>query len=71
PKKSHVVIEVNIFDFEEDIYGERVIVFWHHYLRPEIKFDGIDPLVEQMNKDKEQAKYLLSVDFGDEVSYNI
>ncbi|UTB82681.1 bifunctional riboflavin kinase/FAD synthetase [Staphylococcus carnosus] len=71
PKKSHVVIEVNIFDFDEDIYGERVVVFWHHYLRPEIKFDGIDPLVEQMNKDKEQAKYLLSVDFGDEVSYNI
>ncbi|MDT3919399.1 hypothetical protein RPP30_09165, partial [Staphylococcus saprophyticus] len=27
--------------------------------------------VEQMNKDKEKAKYLLSVDFGDELSYNI
>ena len=52
------------------IYGERVIVYWHHYLRPEVKFDGIDPLVEQMNND-EKAKYLLSVDFGDDVSYNI
>lgn len=71
PSKAQVVIEVNLFDFHENIYGERVIVYWHHYLRPEVKFDGIDPLVEQMNKDKEKAKYLLSVDFGDEISYNI
>ncbi|POA00360.1 bifunctional riboflavin kinase/FAD synthetase [Staphylococcus massiliensis CCUG 55927] len=71
PNTSHIVIEVNIFDFDENIYGERVIVFWHHYLRPEQKFNGIDPLVEQMNQDKERAKYLLSVDFEDDISYNI
>ncbi|ARJ51721.1 riboflavin biosynthesis protein RibF [Staphylococcus lutrae] len=65
------VIEVNIFDFEENIYGERVTLYWHHYMRPELKFAGIDPLVAQMNQDKERAKYLLAVDFGDEVSYNI
>ncbi|MDR5602526.1 riboflavin biosynthesis protein RibF [Staphylococcus coagulans] len=65
-----VVIEVNIFDFEENIYGERVTIYWHHFIRPELKFDGIDPLVAQMNQDKERAKYLLAVDFGDEVSYN-
>ncbi|AVP36928.1 riboflavin biosynthesis protein RibF [Staphylococcus felis] len=66
-----VVIEVNIFDFEENIYGERVTIDWHHYLRPELKFDGIDPLVAQMNQDKERAKYLLSVDFEDDIAYNI
>lgn len=71
PSQAQVVIEVNLFDFNENIYGERVEVYWHHFLRPEIKFDGIDPLVEQMNKDTEQAKYLLSVDFNDDVSYNI
>lgn len=71
PSVAQVVIEVNIFDFNDDIYGERVTVFCHHFLRPEIKFDGIDPLVEQMNKDKEKAKYLLAVDFGDDISYNI
>lgn len=71
PSKAEIVIEVNIFDFDENIYGERVIVYWHHYLRPEVKFDGIDPLVEQMNEDKAKAQYLLAVDFGDEVSYNI
>lgn len=46
-------------------------MYWHYFLRPEVKFSGIDPLVEQMNEDKDQAKYLLSVDFGDDVSYNI
>ncbi|MCS4486302.1 bifunctional riboflavin kinase/FAD synthetase [Staphylococcus americanisciuri] len=66
-----IVIEVNIFDFEENIYGERVIVTWHHYIRPEMKFNGIDPLVAQINQDKERAKYLLAVDFEDDVSYNI
>ena len=68
PNKAEVVIEVNIFDFEDNIYGERVTVNWHHFLRPEIKFDGIDPLVKQMNDDKSRAKYLLAVDFGDEVT---
>lgn len=71
PNKAEVVIEVNIFDFEDNIYGERVTVNWHHFLRPEIKFDGIDPLVKQMSDDKSRAKYLLAVDFGDEVAYNI
>ena len=59
---SQVSIEVNIFDFEESIYGERVEVFWHHFIRPEQKFNGIDALVEQISKDKEKAKSLLELD---------
>ncbi|MBJ3774042.1 riboflavin kinase, partial [Klebsiella pneumoniae] len=55
PSKAQIVIEVNLFDFKEDIYGERVTVHCHHFLRPEVKFDGIDPLVEHMHKDKDQA----------------
>ncbi|HEU4958452.1 MAG TPA: riboflavin kinase [Sphingomicrobium sp.] len=31
----------------------------HHYLRPEMKFDGLDALKAQMDKDAEQAKQLL------------
>ncbi|WP_322770739.1 bifunctional riboflavin kinase/FAD synthetase [Staphylococcus epidermidis] len=71
PTRAELVIEVNIFDFNENIYGERVTVYWHHFLRPEVKFDGIDPLVKQMNEDKAQAKHLLSIDFNDDISYNI
>ncbi len=62
PSVSQVSIEVNIFDFEESIYGERVEVFWHHFIRPEQKFNGIDALVEQISKDKETAKSLLELD---------
>ncbi|MEB5685250.1 bifunctional riboflavin kinase/FAD synthetase [Mammaliicoccus lentus] len=62
PSVSQVSIEVNIFDFEESIYGERVEVFWHHFIRPEQKFNGIDALVEQISKDKERAKSLLELD---------
>ncbi len=71
PARAELVIEVNIFDFNENIYGERVTVYWHHFLRPEVKFDGIDPLVKQMNEDKAKAKHLLSIDFDDDISYNI
>ena len=37
-------------------------VFWHHFIRPEQKFNGIDALVEQISKDKEKAKSLLELD---------
>ena len=46
------VIEVNIFDFDKDIYGETIRVYVKKYLRPEIKFDTIDKLVEQIGQDK-------------------
>lgn len=62
PSVSQISIEVNIFDFEESIYGERVEVYWHHFIRPEQKFDGIDALVNQIKQDKEEAKALLSLE---------
>jgi riboflavin kinase/FMN adenylyltransferase len=53
------VIEVNIFDFDEDIYGETLQVQVHHYLRGEIKFNGLDELKAQLQKDKLAATELL------------
>ena len=49
------VIEVNIFDFDENIYGETLIITLKKYLRSEIKFNGLDALKEQLAKDKEAA----------------
>jgi riboflavin kinase/FMN adenylyltransferase len=46
------VIEVNIFDFDEDIYGQTLQVHLHHYLRGEVKFNGLEELKEQLQKDK-------------------
>ncbi len=46
------VIEVNIFDFDKEIYDQQLTVFVKKYLREEIKFSGLDALVEQIGKDK-------------------
>jgi len=52
PKLS---IEVHIFHFNDEIYGEQATVEWHRRLREEKKFSGIDELVSQISADKEQA----------------
>jgi len=46
------VIEVNIFDFDREIYGETLQVFVEHYLRPEIRFDTLEQLRQQIGQDK-------------------
>jgi riboflavin kinase/FMN adenylyltransferase len=48
-------IEINIFDFEEDIYGKTLKVFIHKYLRDEVKFNSLDDLKAQMLKDKSDS----------------
>lgn len=53
------VIEVNIFDFAEDIYGQTLQVHLHHYLRGEVKFNGLEELKAQLLKDREAALALL------------
>jgi riboflavin kinase / FMN adenylyltransferase len=46
------VIEVNIFDFDKMIYDQQLTVFVNKYLRPELKFDGLEALVKQIDQDK-------------------
>ena len=46
------VIEVNIFDFDKEIYDQTLKVFVKKYLREEIKFDGLEALVKQIDQDK-------------------
>lgn len=50
-----VSVEVHVFDFNKDIYGQVVVVEWHQYLRKEQKFSGIEELVKQIEKDKQNA----------------
>jgi len=52
---SKLVIEVNIFDFDETIYGSRLQVKIKKRLRDEVKFSGLDELKEQLAKDKVAA----------------
>ncbi len=53
------VIEVNIFDFDEDIYDQVIKVTVIGRLRDEIKFNGLDALKTQLNKDKNDAIKIL------------
>lgn len=48
-------IEVNIFDFAEDIYAKKVRVFVKKFLRPEQKFSGIEALKQQLEKDRQDS----------------
>lgn len=52
--KTHS-IEVHIFDFNEDLYGKNITVRFVDKLRDEIKFNGIDALKNQLEKDKLHA----------------
>ncbi|WP_319531048.1 bifunctional riboflavin kinase/FAD synthetase [uncultured Cohaesibacter sp.] len=54
------VFEVHIFDFNEDIYDEEVRVILYGYLRGEARFDSLDGLIAQMDRDSAQARGILS-----------
>jgi len=49
------VIEVNIFDFNTDIYGQTLRVFVKKFLRAEKKFNGLDALKQQLAEDKNES----------------
>ncbi|MDO6759965.1 bifunctional riboflavin kinase/FAD synthetase [Tamlana sp. 2_MG-2023] len=52
---SNQTIEVHFFDFNEDIYDETIKVEFLHRLRDEEKFDSVEALTEQLQKDKTTA----------------
>ncbi|WP_231401989.1 bifunctional riboflavin kinase/FAD synthetase [Panacibacter microcysteis] len=53
------VIEVNIFDFNHDIYGSNLRVYIKYYLRGEVKFNGLDELKNQLALDRMSALKVL------------
>ena len=54
-----ILCEVHLFDFDEDIYGERLSVYLKHFIRAEQKFNGLEELKAQITKDAEAARSLL------------
>lgn len=53
-------IEVNIFNFDHDIYGEEIYVYFKDFIREEQKYDGLEALKNQLKKDKKQVESLLN-----------
>lgn len=53
------VLETFIFDFDEDIYGEIITISFVDWIREELKFDGIEPLIAKIHDDVDRAKTIL------------
>jgi riboflavin kinase / FMN adenylyltransferase len=53
-------VEINLFDFAGDIYGEELIVIPVAYLRAQVKYETLSDLTEQMEKDKLRSLQLLN-----------
>lgn len=54
-------IEVHLFNWDQDLYGRHVDVALEHYIRPEMKFDGIEMLKTQIQLDAETAKEFFKI----------
>jgi riboflavin kinase / FMN adenylyltransferase len=55
-------LEVHIFDFAADLYGTEMSVALHHYIRPEVRFAGLDQLRAQIAEDAKAARQLLAAE---------
>ena len=51
-----LLVEAHLIGFDGDIYGETLRIAFLERLRGEKRFDSVDELVEQMNRDVEEAK---------------
>jgi riboflavin kinase / FMN adenylyltransferase len=58
--QHELTVEVNIFDFNGDLYGREIVVHFIERIRDEQKFDTLDKLKEQLAKDKIKATSFLT-----------
>ena len=57
---KNISIEVHLFDFNQDIYAETIELEFVRKIRDEVKFDGLDKLIEQLGKDELTARQILN-----------
>lgn len=53
------MIEVNLFDFDKEIYGRKLRVYVKAYMRNEVKFDGLEALKAQLEQDEIESRRIL------------
>jgi riboflavin kinase/FMN adenylyltransferase len=58
--QTDVKLEVYLFDFSGDLYGRSMRVEFHAFLRPELKYEGPEPLKRQIAADVEAARAVLA-----------
>ncbi len=54
-------IEVHLFNWNKDVYGKHVQIELQAFIRPEMKFDGLDELVQQIKQDVKIAQQILGL----------
>ncbi len=59
-EKHELSTEVYIFNFSKKIYGERLSIYFVERIRDEVKFDGLEKLKEQLQKDENRSLQLLA-----------
>ena len=50
------IVETNIFDFDDDIYGEKITVEFINFIRDEKKFSSVNELIDQISHDVKSTK---------------
>ncbi|MFZ3576650.1 bifunctional riboflavin kinase/FAD synthetase [Virgibacillus sp. DJP39] len=60
PNETKPKVEVNIFDYSNDLYGEELQIEWCTFIRDEKKFNGVNELVEQIKSDELEIRRYFS-----------
>ncbi|MFC3040340.1 bifunctional riboflavin kinase/FAD synthetase [Virgibacillus xinjiangensis] len=55
-EREDLSIEVNILDYDNDLYGEMLQVEWYRYIREEERFNGVKELVERIAQDEREIR---------------
>ncbi|GGF10671.1 riboflavin biosynthesis protein [Halobacillus andaensis] len=53
-------LEIHIFDFNQDVYGQEIAVDFYRHIRSEEKFNGVDELISQLKNDEVKSREILA-----------
>ncbi|MFQ6185955.1 riboflavin kinase [Sinorhizobium meliloti] len=59
-ENGELILETYVLDFADDLYGETCSVRFVEFLRPELRFDGLEPMIVQIRKDVVLARRVLA-----------
>lgn len=57
---DEIFLEVNIFNFNKDIYGEKIKIRFVEYIREEVKFNSLEELTKKLDEDKQKTLNIFS-----------
>ena len=60
---SNITVEPWILDYSGDLYGRRIILEFHYFLRPEMKFPSLDALKEEIHRNADETRAYLNTVF--------